>query len=525
MAALASVAAVLLALGTLVSSWEVVRAKEAAAEQRRLRLAAQTAQASEAKERRAAVALAYASDVNLAQHAVKEKNLGRALELLNRHGPQHGQLDSPGWEWRYLWQECQSDALDNLCQRTNVIRSLATSQDGRWLAVVEFDGAVSIWDLRSRREVALPSAGNSPGFAAFAPGQDLLALSTAMGKPPNYNKVVVLLCDVSTGQLRRTLSLDDWCYGLAFSKDGQRLATATLGPEGRIAIWDIASGRPLASYSAPTLTFRSSGPTLAVTADLTKAAYQASDPRKISLLDLEIGNESWTIEAGLAGFARPREKWSFGWVRSRSDRLFIGCWGASAIRQWDVGTGIEMPSWARPASARCGDISPSGRLCLTFGWDTKPALRDLNSGQDFNADLQITDPLDVAFSPDGKWVAAVSMRGLPGDLSSYVRVWDASTFREVASFTAAGISITFSPDSSRLAVGAWGRPEAIKLWNTQTWQEILTLEGSPGNVAVSVAFSPDGNLIGARDTTLGVVHLWRAPAWSEIAAAEKAKTQ
>ena len=66
----------------------------------------------------------------------------------------------------------------------------------------------------------------------------------------------------------------------------------------------------------------------------------------------------------------------------------------------------------------------------------------------------------VAFSPDGKRLG----------LTGYV------------------YSVAFSPDGKRLASAD---DKTLKLWDTQTGQELLTLKGHTGRVN-SVAFSPDG---------------------------------
>jgi WD40 repeat protein len=100
-------------------------------------------------------------------------NLGRGQELLNRHRPEgiatrqssvlenvsavdtRRSTDLRGWEWRYLWQQCQSDALFTLCQLPNEVSALSVSYDGKWVAVGEYgDRGISIWDLRARQEIA-----------------------------------------------------------------------------------------------------------------------------------------------------------------------------------------------------------------------------------------------------------------------------------------------------------------------------------------------------------------------------------
>ena len=60
--------------------------------------------------------------------------------------------------------------------------------------------------------------------------------------------------------------------------------------------------------------------------------------------------------------------------------------------------------------------------------------------------------------------------------------------------------------------------EAIKLWDVDSGQELLTLEGQQVHFW-RLAFSPDGNVLVALQQD-GVLHLWRAPSWEEIAAAE-----
>jgi WD40 repeat protein len=79
----------------------------------------------------------------------------------------------------------------------------------------------------------------------------------------------------------------------------------------------------------------------------------------------------------------------------------------------------------------------------------------------------------------------------------------------------------FSPDASRL-LGASHGTEAIKIWETDQYQNLLTLEAE-GHFFSEIRFSPDGTILGARSGP-GVLHLWRAPSWQEIEAAEQMPT-
>jgi WD40 repeat protein len=67
----------------------------------------------------------------------------------------------------------------------------------------------------------------------------------------------------------------------------------------------------------------------------------------------------------------------------------------------------------------------------------------------------------------------------------------------------------FLPDGSRLAV-AVGDREAIRLYDTSTWLDTLTLEGRGGGLWPTM-ISPDGNVIGATTLGDGRLQLWRAP--------------
>jgi hypothetical protein len=240
-------------IGFAISLWEFAQKSKAEVEQGRLRKEAQAAQAGEAQARRlaeqqerAALRKAYASDMKLLQQALAVDDLGRAQELLNRHRPKPGQEDLRGWEWRYFWQFCRSDAAFTLCNRSNSIVAVSFSRNGSLLAVGTWDGEVSVWDLTSRQMIfrQMERLGHRSRLA-FSPTDDLLAYysSSAAGRR-------IALWDGRTGRELRALPLRTQVRDLAFTADGQ-LLSAEYTTNNQITLWNLETGEPARRFTAP----------------------------------------------------------------------------------------------------------------------------------------------------------------------------------------------------------------------------------------------------------------------------------
>src|SRR5262249_52999967 len=135
------------------------------------------------------------------------------------------------------------------------------------------------------------------------------------------------------------------------------------------------------------------------------------------------------------------------------------------------------------------EFSPDERWAVELGYSGKSLLREISTGRELDPKLQQSQAVAAAFSPDGSLFAVACEFG-------FARLWEWPTRKEVATFGGflQGVhSVAFSPDCKRLVVGSDGK-EAVKLWDVENQQELLTLEAEGSTFRLTM-FSSDGNVI------------------------------
>ena len=197
----------------------------------------------------------------------------------------------------------------------------------------------------------------------------------------------------------------------------------------------------------------------------------------------------------------------------------------NSLHEWDLTTRQKTRSWPTTVGRYTGAISPDGTWYLTsiLNPDTKTvtSLTKLTSGR--QVDLHLPWFYAASFSSDGRLFA------FGGWGENAVRLFETATAKEVGKLL--GIQgqlfgLGFSSDATRFMIGYGGHEgsqEIVTLHDMERHEKLLSLEGR-GSLFEALAFSPDGNVLAACNSR-GVLHLWRAPSWAEIEAAEKAQAK
>ncbi|MBV9926750.1 MAG: hypothetical protein JOZ96_17155 [Acidobacteria bacterium] len=417
-------------------------------------------------------------------------------------------------------------------EHTSFVRSVAFSPDGGTLATSEINGTLRLWDVKTNKQLCSLS------------GQEKVFRYPTFS-PDGKNLFASVMQDGSIRQLEVTSCKEQF----TFDGTGSYVSSFALSPDGRtlvanygvndITVWDVSSRRKSAVLKAhedniTAVTFSGDGRTfLTGSQDGTVKVWDvAAHVREQSLLEGGGGGiesilfspdgkrittashdavGSWDAEThqALGTHTLKHDGAIYSTVLSPDGRLVATVGDSPPVKLWDAVAGKELATLAgSEGTVLTVAFSPDSRWLVTGGKDATVRLWNVASASPVKERRLTRYVINVAFSPDGKRIAAITGKEL--------KVWDDTLSRELVSRPdeeADGItSVAFSPDSRILAVGT-GRG-FVRLLDAVTGKEFDTLSGHKGGV-YRLAFSPDGRTLatGGEDMT---VKLWRVGTSTEL---------
>jgi WD40 repeat protein len=370
-----------------------------------------------------------------------------------------------------IWDADTGRLLRRFLGHTNRTTGLDFAPDSQRLASASVDGTVKIWDVANLEEPVDQEARTLPGhagsvlgvvhgadgrFFATVHGSDIDHFATVARRQEPSRIETVTIWNAPTGLEARTIPIPDpasgTCHQVAFDADFARIAWVR--SHGTVEIRDAHSGRLLLSLAGHT--------------DFVWRVAFSPDGRRIASAGADGTLRIWDATMGALRHTLP------------GVRDYIYCLGFSPDSRRLALAGLDM-DLLKPVVVRVWDAA-TGQLLPT-----------LSESFDFGT---------IAFHPDNPWLA----RSVAAD----ILILDIMSGRErlhLRGHTDTVMSMAFSHDGRRLASAA--HDGTVKLWETATGREVLTLLHGRGDQLTGVSFSPDSRQIVSTSMS-GTVKVWDA---------------
>lgn len=361
--------------------------------------------------------------------------------------------------------------VSKLQGNVGVYGRVAYSHDGKLIASGNYDGYVQLWDAKTGREI-VRGWGHEGGIrcVAFSPDGTLAASISRQD-------ATIRVWGVTGGRQLLKIPVSWRGPDVWWSEEGSDVLFAPYGREiitwthdSTVCYWKFAGlekrSLQLGKTSATAMAFSRDGTLAAL------VQYDGGSGSGIGVYELDGG----TLVASLDPFvgAGGPDPWVSSLAFSPDGKaLAIGVLKdslldapARSVQLWDIGH-KSLERSLRPALAPPGKVcfSPDGTLLATSPVrDCPMQLWRVSDGVEVGsfkveADAHGRDPAPIAFSPDGKRLAAA-------DANREIYVWELATGERIRTFRGhqkAVTSLAFSPDGKTLLSGS--EDATMLLWD------------------------------------------------------------
>jgi WD40 repeat protein len=393
-----------------------------------------------------------------------------------------------------LWETTSGKELRRITVAGDAVLSVAFSPDGKQLAVTEWWSTVGIWDLDTGKLVRRWEVPPGTGWhVSYFPDGKLLVAGPRAGALQVWDPVTGRRLHVAEGPGADLASV-------AFLPDGRILALGV--SKQALCLWDVCSGRELTPRGGHTAAITS----LAFCPDGKTLVSAAADG--VRWWDVGLGKELRHRVA--RGSDSPSPGFLAQYILSPDGRFLASPGqGEPVLRIRDLATDTEVFSvgvFQRFYNEMPAAFSADGAAFASLkGWFTNDgceggiSIHDTTTGQEKRfLNTKIGRMHHVALSTAGRKVGLFVGQHV-ARVANEVIVWDAETGKETCRI--AGVCwdapLAFNPDGSLLATS--GPIEPIRIVDTATGADWITLETAKVNNAGAIAFSPDGRTLAVGD--------------------------